>query len=96
MQRDNSSREDASSRLHSQLPISEKVEFADVVIENSGSLHDLEGQVDLFVQRLEKNAGWVWRLSWLLPPFGFLSAVWTLAWRSIRRSRKKAYRKRNS
>jgi len=85
MNRDNSSREDALSRLRSQLPITEKVEYADQVVENSGSLHDLEMQVDLFVQRLERECGWSWRACWLIPPLGLLSAVWVLFWRAIRR-----------
>jgi dephospho-CoA kinase len=93
MKRDNSSREDALARLRSQMPITKKVEYADQVIENSGSLHDLEMQVDSFVQRLERESGWTWRVSWLFPPFGLLSAIWVLAWRGIRRFRASARRR---
>ncbi|KAI0672828.1 dephospho-CoA kinase-domain-containing protein [Trametes maxima] len=98
MKRDNSSREDATSRLNAQLPITEKVEYADVVVDNSGSLQDLEQQVDLLVQRLQNEAGWSWRLSWLFPPWGIASAVWSLSWRALRRSRsrKAGPRKRSS
>jgi dephospho-CoA kinase len=88
MQRDNSSREDASSRLNSQLAISDKVQYADRVIDNSGSLADLEAQVNSLVLALEKEAGWTWRLSWLLPPWGFLSAMRILVWRTLSRSTK--------
>ncbi|KAI0636590.1 CoaE-domain-containing protein [Trametes polyzona] len=88
MKRDNSSREDALSRLNAQLPIAEKVQYADIVIDNSGSLQDLERQVDQLVQRLEKEAGWSWRLSWLIPPLGVASAIWTISWRALRRSQK--------
>jgi len=88
MQRDSSSREDASSRLNSQLAIADKVQYADRVVDNSGSLEDLEAHVDSLVQALDREAGWTWRLSWLFPPCGLLSAMWMLAWRAVSRSRK--------
>ncbi|EIW60228.1 CoaE-domain-containing protein [Trametes versicolor FP-101664 SS1] len=95
MKRDNSSREDASSRLNAQLPIAEKVQYADVVLDNSGSLQDLERQVDQLVQRLVKEAGWTWRISWLCPPLGVASAVCTIGWRALRRSQKVSSRKKS-
>ncbi|KAK0194453.1 CoaE-domain-containing protein [Armillaria mellea] len=79
MQRDGSTREDASARLSSQLPISDKVKYADIVIDNSSTRENLEGQVTVFVQELEKAVGWTWVLSWLVPPYGILSASWILA-----------------
>jgi dephospho-CoA kinase len=85
MLRDNSSREDASSRLNSQLPIAEKVKYADIVIDNSGTRQELEAHVDALVRRLEQDAGWTWRLSWVFPLFMVVSAVATLFWRAIRR-----------
>ncbi|KAI0807806.1 CoaE-domain-containing protein [Fomes fomentarius] len=94
MKRDNSSREDASARLNAQLPITEKVQYADIVIDNSGTPQELERQVDLFVQRILKDAGWSWRLSWLFPPFGVASALWALGWRALRRSQKAKSRRR--
>ena len=87
MLRDNSSVEDASSRLSSQLPITNKLEYADYVIDNSGSPQGLEAQVNSLVERLEREAGWMWRLSWLIPPLGLFSAVWMLALRAYRWSR---------
>ncbi|KAH9852716.1 CoaE-domain-containing protein [Lenzites betulinus] len=95
MKRDGSTREDASGRLNAQLPIAEKVQYADVVLDNSGSLQDLERQVDQLVQRLEKEAGWSWRLSWLCPPLGVASAIWTIGWRALRRSQKAGARKKS-
>ncbi|KAI0822778.1 CoaE-domain-containing protein [Trametes gibbosa] len=95
MKRDGSSREDASGRLDAQLPIAEKVRYADVVLDNSGSLQDLERQVDQLVQRLVKEAGWQWRLSWLCPPLGVASAIWTIGWRALRRSQKAGGRKKS-
>ncbi|KAJ8590493.1 CoaE-domain-containing protein [Rhizopogon salebrosus TDB-379] len=89
MSRDGSSIEDASARLNSQLPITQKVEYADIVIDNSGSLQDLEQQVHTCVVKLERAAGWSWRLGWILPPVALVSAVWTLSWKSIRRSQRR-------
>ncbi|OJA13596.1 hypothetical protein AZE42_02729 [Rhizopogon vesiculosus] len=87
MSRDKSSFDDASARLNSQLPITQKVEYADIVVDNSGSLQDLEQQVHSCVGKLERTAGFSWWLSWLFPPFALISALWTLAWKSVKRSR---------
>jgi dephospho-CoA kinase len=38
--------EDARARLAAQMPLAEKAEVADVVLDNEGSLDELEGQVD--------------------------------------------------
>lgn len=92
MTRDNSSREDASARLSSQLPIAQKVDYADFVLDNSGSLQDLEQQVRSCLVKLEWTAGWSWRLSWLFPPFALVSALWTLGWRFAKRSRRQSRR----
>ncbi|KAF8195120.1 dephospho-CoA kinase-domain-containing protein [Pholiota molesta] len=92
MQRDGSSKEDASSRLNSQLPITEKVAYADVVIDNSGSKQELQAHVENLIRKLDERAGWSWRLSWLIPPFGLLSAVSTLMWRRIARRKKGSQR----
>ncbi|KAI6153136.1 hypothetical protein BKA82DRAFT_4326909 [Pisolithus tinctorius] len=59
-------------------PISSKIACADIVIDNSGSCAELEEQVRLFLKRLERTVGRTWVVSWLLPPFGLLSAAWTL------------------
>jgi dephospho-CoA kinase len=93
MTRDASTLEEASSRLSSQMPIGEKVAYADVVIDNSGSLNDLEVQVDAFVRKLVRHSSsWMglwWKLCWLIPPVAVLSALWTLSWRSMRRTPKR-------
>jgi len=87
MNRDSSSREDALARLGSQLPISEKVIYADIVIDNSGTKSELGNHVERLIERLEMEAGWTWRLSWLLPPLGLLAAALTL-WRQRQHKRK--------
>ena len=84
MNRDGSSRKDALDRLGSQLPISEKVTYGDIIVDNSKSKLELEDQVKRLVQRLEDEAGWTWRVSWLVPPLGLLSAAWTLLCRRRR------------
>lgn len=87
MARDNSTLVDASARLQAQLPISSKIPYADVVIDNSGTVSDLEDQVRLCVKRLERWAGWTWMISWLLPHLGLLSAVFTVGLRMALRKR---------
>src|ERR1700722_5492997 len=82
------------SRLNAQIPIADKVEYADEVLHNSGSLHDLEIQVDSFLHKLKKEAGWAWRLSWCFPPCVIFSAAWMITWRVIRRARRGRHRKR--
>ncbi|KAG8924365.1 hypothetical protein FRC02_010474 [Tulasnella sp. 418] len=94
MKRDSSNREAALSRLNSQLALSSKLEYADHVIDNSGSLQDLESQVIGIVKRLEKDASWTWRLNWLLPPLGLVSGLLCLAGRIIRRKYKRNRRRR--
>lgn len=94
MKRDGSQVEAASARLNAQLSITEKVQYADHIVDNSGSLSDLEEQVDILVRKLHAEAGWFWKLSWLIPPVGIASAAWTLFWKSIRRARRAARKRR--
>ncbi|EAU85154.1 dephospho-CoA kinase [Coprinopsis cinerea okayama7 len=82
--RDSCSREDALSRIHSQLPIADKVAYADVVLDNSGNKAELEKQVDALVQRLDKEVGWTWIVGYMFPPFGFVSAILVLLWRFLK------------
>jgi len=93
MQRDSTTRDDARARLLAQLAIKDKLEYADVVLDNSGTQAELEVHVDEFTRRLNVEGGWSWRLKWLIPPLGLLSAIWTLIWRRVRwarRTRRKA------
>ncbi|KAJ3799764.1 dephospho-CoA kinase [Lentinula aff. detonsa] len=83
MLRDNSTQEDASSRLNSQIPIDDKLRYADDRIDNLGGIEELNAKIDEFVIRLRKEAGWSWVLSWLIPPYGVVSATCILAWRAI-------------
>jgi len=90
MSRDKSSIDAASSRMKSQLPVSEKIKYADHVVDNSGSFKDLEQQVDALLRQLESEVRLTWRLSWILPPFGVGLALWTLLWRFARRKSPRA------
>ncbi|KAJ3999573.1 dephospho-CoA kinase [Lentinula boryana] len=83
MLRDNSTQEDASSRLNSQIPIDDKLRYADDRIDNLGGIEELNAKIDEFVIGLKKEAGWSWVLSWLIPPYGVVSATCILAWRAI-------------
>jgi dephospho-CoA kinase len=93
MQRDGSTREDARARLLAQLPIAHKLEYADIVLDNSGTQAELEVQVDELARRLCLEGGWSWRLKWLIPPIGLLSASWTLIWRRVKPSHRSRRRK---
>ena len=83
IQRDKSTEEDASARLNSQLPITEKVKYADVLIDNSGSLQDLETKANNLVEKVEKSVRWFWLFAWLFQPYAVISATALLGWRWI-------------
>jgi len=94
MKRDGSAREDASARLNSQLPIGEKLPYADYVVENSGTLLELEAETQLLVRKLTRNSGgFTWLLCWLIPPVGILFGLQSLVWKWIKRD-KRASKKR--
>ena len=93
MLRDKSTEEDATARLNSQLPITEKMIYADVVADNSGSLQDLETQVNNLVEKVEKSVRWWWIMAWLFPPFAVISAAVLLGWRSMRSSSRQKQRR---
>ncbi|KZT44006.1 CoaE-domain-containing protein [Sistotremastrum suecicum HHB10207 ss-3] len=89
MARDKSTAEAASARLAAQLPIVDKLKLADQVIDNSGTVSDLQKQVSSSIQKLNEEAGWFWMVSWILPPIGIASAAVILSWRAFIRSRRK-------
>jgi len=55
MARDGFSREEAASRLASQMPIGDKLAYADIVIRNDGSLEETRGVVDEVWGELNKR-----------------------------------------
>ena len=46
---------EGQARIDSQMPVSEKVKYADVVIENEGTLEELRKQVDALWERLQAH-----------------------------------------
>ncbi len=46
---------EAQARIDSQMPVSEKVKYADVVIENDGTLEELKGKVDQLMNRAKAD-----------------------------------------
>ncbi|KAG6844701.1 hypothetical protein H0H87_004577 [Tephrocybe sp. NHM501043] len=84
MKRDNSTEEEALSRLNSQLPIAEKVAYADVVIDNSGTPEELSAQVDAYVEKLDNEIGMLWWIGYILPFVSIFTAIWMLVSRRCR------------
>lgn len=76
----------AQDRLNSQMPLGDKIYYADKVVDNSAGLAELEAQVTTLAITLRSQAGWSWRISWLFPPWGLVSAGLTLARRAIGRT----------
>ncbi len=46
---------EAQARIDAQMPVKEKVKYADVVIENEGALDELNKQVDALWEKLQKD-----------------------------------------
>lgn len=59
MARNNLSKEEAEARIHSQMPLSEKVKLADVVIDNTGTIQQTKNQLIQILKqwRIEENVG---------------------------------------
>ncbi|NHC35308.1 dephospho-CoA kinase [Scytonema millei] len=53
IQRDNLTVEQAQARINSQVPLSEKCDRADVVLDNSSTLEDLRQKVDLAIKKFK-------------------------------------------
>ncbi|TAE59264.1 MAG: dephospho-CoA kinase [Nostocales cyanobacterium] len=51
MERNNLTSEQATARINSQLPMSEKIKLADIVLDNSSTLESLLQQIDQAIQR---------------------------------------------
>jgi len=63
------------------MPLIDKVEYADRVIDNSEGLQELACQVDTVVAALRRKAGWSWR--WI-PPLAIIMAIWRIMERNTR------------
>lgn len=74
MKRDGSTEEAASQRIRSQMPLSDKVDRADIVIDNSSDRSQLEKQVKNLIERVRPST-----LTWALEYAGPAVAVAALA-----------------
>lgn len=87
----------AQDRMGAQMPLGAKLAYATSVIDNSGTLADLEAQVDRVVARWRQQqggaSGWWWRLCWLCPPVG-LAAGWIALLRTYLRANRVRRRSR--
>ncbi|BEI86611.1 hypothetical protein CcaverHIS002_0608980 [Cutaneotrichosporon cavernicola] len=85
----------AQDRMRAQMPVADKLVYATTVVDNSGSLSDLEAQVDRAVAKWRAqqggSSGWWWKLCWLVPPVGIM-AGWICLLRTYFRA--KTVRKR--
>ncbi|KAJ9128016.1 hypothetical protein QFC24_000303 [Naganishia onofrii] len=85
----------ALSRIKAQMPLTEKLTYADHVLDNSGTENDLQVQVDSLVNKWRKqSAGWTQKLYWLVPPLGLWAAFVTVGVRWLRHNRKTANKRR--
>jgi dephospho-CoA kinase len=68
--RDGLSEEEALQRIKSQMPMAEKVEKADIVLDNSSDLNQLEIQVKNMIKKIKPST-----LTWLLEYAGPPTAI---------------------
>ena len=72
MQRDALEQAAAEARMAAQMPLAAKRRRADIVLENDGSLAELEAQIEALVARLQRHA---WLHRWVLSPVGLLAGA---------------------
>lgn len=89
VKRDGLSEEAANDRLNSQMSTSEKITYADYVLDNSGSMEELRHHVDSLVSTLRSRAGWTWMLAWCVPPVAIGFGAWRLLHRTVSRALEK-------
>ncbi|CAG8652179.1 1641_t:CDS:2 [Ambispora gerdemannii] len=70
IKRDNLSEHAARQRMAVQIPLSEKVNYADYVIDNSGELQETERQVIRVMKKVRPKL-WNWLAAWVGPPVAF-------------------------
>ncbi|GAB5588264.1 Dephospho-CoA kinase cab5 [Umbelopsis nana] len=77
MKRDNMSEEAATQRIRSQMPLSEKVKLADIVLDNSSDLNQLKLQVRDLTARLTPSIS-SWLLGWIAPPVALAVSAYAI------------------
>ncbi|CCG83963.1 protein of unknown function [Taphrina deformans PYCC 5710] len=70
-------KEDATSRVRSQMPILAKKDKADIVIENDGSFEDLKARLDQVLHEMTPYM-LTGLLEWICPPIGISMGAWTI------------------
>jgi dephospho-CoA kinase len=88
MQRDGSRRDAAQARLNAQRPIADKLAYADLVVDNSGALHELEAQIPGLIEKLNAGAGWSWHIARWFPPYALASAIVTMLFGELKRRKR--------
>nr|XP_018266989.1 dephospho-CoA kinase [Kwoniella dejecticola CBS 10117]OBR89147.1 dephospho-CoA kinase [Kwoniella dejecticola CBS 10117] len=84
----------AKARISSQMSLGEKLDYSTFVLDNSGSIGDLNVQIDKLVQRWKVSQGgnyfgWWWRLCWVVPPVGLAAGTMVLLGRWLKISKMK-------
>ncbi|KAH7107709.1 dephospho-CoA kinase-domain-containing protein [Auriculariales sp. MPI-PUGE-AT-0066] len=75
MSRDGYTEKEALARIKSQMSISRKADYADDLLDNSGNREHAKVQVVRLARQLDAEAGWFWKVNWLLPPVGVISGT---------------------
>lgn len=87
LQRDSHlSKTDAEQRIASQMPVETKGLLADYTIDNNGTLEQLHDNVRQVVREVSPNT-LLSTAEWLLPPLGFLMALYTYYTRPVRKAK---------
>ncbi|KAL7411719.1 dephospho-CoA kinase-domain-containing protein [Mrakia frigida] len=84
-------REQALSRINSQIPLPQKLPYADHIIDNSSPLPTVSQSITHLVRSWRRESesfpGWWW--CWVCPPLGLFRAAWVLAGRGKRVERRR-------
>ncbi|CAG8673589.1 7660_t:CDS:2 [Cetraspora pellucida] len=74
MKREDISESTSKQYISVQMPLKEKIKFADFVIDNSGDLSETEHQVVNILSKVKPSL-WSWLLIWLGPPLLFTLSI---------------------
>lgn len=75
--RDNLTDDQALKRINAQTPMSEKVEIADIVLDNSSDVHQLEIQVKNMLKKI-KPSTFTWLLEYAGPPIALALSTYAI------------------
>ena len=66
IQRNNLTQNEARNRISAQIPLQEKVEMADFIVDNSQSLEETKRQVEQVYHHLKATAWWCGLHRWIV------------------------------